>query len=138
MSRMTARSCGSIQANARKARWCSGETHASSSGQRTSGKKKKAKPKPKKLAFYKSTTFSYFRIFKHIPHFQLNLKMIFWKVSAFLGFYSRLNLAAREMLLLYERIKNAIKIAPVQGKLYYQWKLVIRPFMQRKERTDSH
>jgi hypothetical protein len=42
---MTEPSCGSVQANAKRALYSLEETRASSNGQRTSAKKKRAKPK---------------------------------------------------------------------------------------------
>jgi len=54
-----ARFYGLIQANAKRAVYSSIETHASSSGQRTSGKKKKAKLKRKGKALYTQSFFQF-------------------------------------------------------------------------------
>jgi len=60
MLRMMARFCGLIQANAKRAVYSFIGTLASSSGQRTSGKKKKAKPKHKGKALYTQKFFPIF------------------------------------------------------------------------------
>jgi hypothetical protein len=65
MSRTTEPSCGSTQANAKRARYSFTVTRVNSSGQLTSVRKKKAKPKLQQAAFLIQipTTFSHFYLF---------------------------------------------------------------------------